>query len=282
MTGVEHAPAKPGESRRRDAATGKSVLFENVGKCHRRAGRAVGFAPGRRSEGARDGFDFDARHGFGRVERRRGDRAVAEETLRHADATDRERLETFWLEAAADDELGGTAADVDDEPRVFGTRKLVGDAKEGQPSFFVPADDVDGQAQRALGERDEFLGVAGDAERIRRDHAHGRGLQSGEAFAESGEAGERGIHRGALEPALVVEPGAETQRLAPGVELVDLVALDAADFEPEAVRTEIEDGQKRVRSAFAHEAESELHGERSRLAENGPRSRSRMLRLRPL
>jgi hypothetical protein len=47
-------------------------------------------------------------------------------------------------------------------------------------------------------------------------------------------------------------PRAEAQRLAPRVELIDLVALDAADFEPEAVRSEIDDGEQRVGFLFGH------------------------------
>ncbi len=77
-------------------------------------------------------------------------------------------------------------------------------------------------------------------------------MQAGQALAEPGEAGERRVHRGALEPALVVDARAEAQRLAPGVELVDLVAFDTADFEPEAVRSEIDDGEQRVGFLFGH------------------------------
>ena len=135
-------------------------------------------------------------------------------------------------------------------------RQLVRDAEEREPRLLVPADDVDRKAQRALG----------DARRIRCAFVATRnvfvattrtadGMQAGEALAEPREAGERGVHRGALQPALVVEPGAEAQRLAPRVELVDLVALDAADLEPEAVRSEIDDGQQRVGFAFGHAAE---------------------------
>src|SRR5206468_2661307 len=34
------------------------------------------------------------------------------------------------------------------------------------------------------------------------------------------------------------------QRLAPGVEPVDLIAFDATDFEPEAVRAQVDDGER--------------------------------------
>jgi len=68
-------------------------------------------------------------------------------------------------------------------------------------------------------------------------------VQARKAFAKPGETGECRLHRGALQAALVVESRPEAQRLAPGVELIDLIALDAADLEAEAVRSEIDNGQ---------------------------------------
>ena len=68
------------------------------------------------------------------------------------------------------------------------------------------------------------------------------GMKSRQPLAKAGKARQRGLHRGTREPALVVDAGAEAQRLAPRVELVDLVAFDAADFEPEAVRAQVDDG----------------------------------------
>ena len=52
--------------------------------------------------------------------------------------------------------------------------------------------------------------------------------------------------------ALLVDACAEAQRLAPGVELIDLVAFDAADLQPEAVRAEVDDRQQTIGLAFAH------------------------------
>ena len=60
-----------------------------------------------------------------------------------------------------------------------------------------------------------------------------------------------------------VETGAEAQRFAPGVLAVDLVALDAADLEAEAVRPEVDDGE----SGGGHEAKRCLSASRRSLAE---------------
>jgi hypothetical protein len=124
------------------------------------------------------------------IERGRRYRAVAKEALRYADAADRQRFETLGLEAAADDELRRSAADVDHQPRARGRRKLVRDAEVREASFLVAADDVDGKAQRALGESDEFLGVPGDAKGVGGDDAHRGGMQSRQPLAEAREAGE--------------------------------------------------------------------------------------------
>ncbi len=142
-------------------------------------------------EAARDRLDLDARHRFRGVHRRGRDLAVGEVTLRHPDAADRQRLEPLGLQAAADDELGRTAADVDDESRLQRARQLVRDAEEGEPRLLVPADDVDRESDRALGAPQELAGVRGHAKRVGRNHAHRRGMQAGEPFAEACEAGER-------------------------------------------------------------------------------------------
>jgi hypothetical protein len=156
------------------------------------------------------------------------------------------------FEASADDELGGPAADVDYESRPRRRRQLVRDAEVREPPFLVAADDVDRQAERALRERDERFGILGDSERVGRDDADRCGVEAREALAKAREARERRLHRRLREAALLVHAGAEAQRLAPGVELVDLVAFDAADLQPEAVGPEIEDRQQAIGLAFAH------------------------------
>ena len=69
-------------------------------------------------------------------------------------------------------------------------------------------------------------------------------MQSRQTLAKTGEAFEGGSLRGGADPALRIETGSEAQRLAPGVEAVDLITLDAADLQPEAVRSQIDDGER--------------------------------------
>src|SRR5437870_1912670 len=114
-------------------------------------------------------------------------------------------------------------------------------AEINQPRFFVTADDIDRKAQRALSLRKKLARVFRHAKGIGRDRAHGGRMHARKALVETLQAFDRGFHRRGLDSAVAVEAGTEAQRLAPGVLAIDLAALDAADLEPEAVRSQIDD-----------------------------------------
>ena len=200
--------------------------------------------PMRVMEGGGDRLDFGACRGVGRGEGVCAQAAVRKEALRQSHAADLQRLEALGNETAADDEFGGSAADVDDEPRLSGGRQHVRDAVVDEPRFLVAGDDVDREPERALGLRHERRRVGRDAKRVGRDRPHGRRMQSLDALAESREAGEGGAARFRSEAAALVDAPADAQVLAPRVEAEDLVAFDAADFEPEAVRAHVDDGER--------------------------------------
>ncbi len=205
---------------------------------------AYAVAPVLARELAGDRLDLGARRRVGGGERRRGQVAVGEIPLRQSHATDLERLESFRREPAPDDELGRAAADVDHEARLGRGGQHVGDAGVDEPRFLVAGDDVDREAERALRLRQERPCVGRDAERVRRHRPHRRGMQALDPLAEAREAGERGAPRLRCQAALRIDTGADAQRLAPGVETVDLVALDAPDLEAEAVRAHVDDGER--------------------------------------
>jgi len=68
-------------------------------------------------------------------------------------------------------------------------------------------------------------------------------VQTRQSLAKAREAAKRLRHRRGLQAAFRVESRPHAQRLAPRVELIDLIALDAADLQSEAVRAEIDYGQ---------------------------------------
>ena len=198
-----------------------------------------------RSEFARDRFDLDPRRRLRRIECPGGDLPVGEKALRHADASDSQRFESLGLEPAADDELRRAAADVDDQTRRGRRREHVRHAEIDQARFFVTADDVDRKAQRALGLR----------QKLARVFRHPKVLVATARTADGCTPERRSRKRcrhsiaafiaaGLILPC-AVEAGTEAQRLAPGVLAIDLAALDAADLEPEAVRSQIDDGESR-------------------------------------
>ena len=195
-------------------------------------------------EFAGDGLDLGARGSLGRDECRLRQRAVGEKSLGDAHAAELQRLEPLGHEAAADDELRRAAADVDDEPRGVAGRQHVRDAVVDEPGLLVAGDDVDGEAERTLGLRQERRGVPRFAKRVGGHRAHRRRMQSLDPLAEAGETGDGRAPRVSGEPAARIEARADAQRLAPGVEPVDLVAFDAPHLEPEAVRTHVDDGER--------------------------------------
>ena len=188
----DHPLAQPRESLRRDAAGRQAVLLEDVGERERGARRRVGLAPVLAPELARDRLDLGARVGLGgartlrRESCRRGRSAAVK--LTQPNLSDSRRS---GIEAAADDELGRAAADVDDEPRLARRRQHVRDAEVDEARFLVPGDDVDRKAERRFRLRQELRRVVRDAKRVGGDCAHGGRMQAAQPFAEAREAGER-------------------------------------------------------------------------------------------
>ena len=70
-------------------------------------------------------------------------------------------------------------------------RQHVRDAVVDEPRLLVAGDDVDREAERALGLRQERRRVRRDAERVGRDGAHRGRMQAPDPLAEAREAGER-------------------------------------------------------------------------------------------
>src|ERR1700682_2593160 len=82
-------------------------------------------------------------------------------------------------------------------------------------------------------------------------------MHSAQALGEARKARERRAARGCADPAARVDRGADAQRFAPRVEPEDLVALDATHFEAEAVRSHVDDRERRggrLRAVAAHGA----------------------------
>lgn len=71
-------------------------------------------------------------------------------------------------------------------------------------------------------------------------------MQAAQALGEALEAGQRETLAFRSDPVAAIEMRAKANRFAPGVEREDLPAFCARDFEPEAVGTKVDDGERRV------------------------------------
>src|SRR5438034_4697684 len=214
-------------------------------------------------EFTRNRFDFHAGCHLGALQCGGGDLSPREEALSDADAPDLERFEPFRLKTTTDDEFGGTSADVDDQTWCRRWRQGVSDAEIDKTSLFMPADDVDGKAERALGPAQEFARIVRHAECIGSHRSHRRRVQSRKTFTKPRQALERRLHSDRRDPAIGVEARPDTQGFSPGVLPIDLISLDTADFQPEAVRSQVDDGEGGQR----HERHT-VAAEARRLAEN--------------
>ena len=117
------------------------------------------------------------------------------------------------------------------------------DADVDQPRLFAPGHDLDRKTERRLRLFQKRRRVLGHAQRIGADCAHGVTVEPAQPLAETMQALERALLRFLVEPLVARQPRAELDRLAQGVERIDLVADDAADLQMEGVGTEIDGGE---------------------------------------
>jgi hypothetical protein len=151
----------------------------------------------------------------------------------------------------------------------------VRDAEVDEPRFLVPRDDVDRKAKRRFRLREELRRIGRDAKRIGGDCAHGGWVQAAQPFAEARETSQRGTLRLRRDAAEIIQRRAHPQRLAPGIEPEDLVALDATELEPEAVRSHVDDRERRGRrlgtgaGAWHDAGESSIRGRMRKVRTSG-------------
>jgi len=197
------------------------------------------------SEFARDRVDFRACAGLRGGERLRAESAVAKKTLCVADTADVERLEALGLQAASDDEFGRAAADVDAKARRVGRRQHVRDAEINESRLFVSGDDVDRKTKCRFGLPQKLRRVARDSKRVRCHGAYRGRMESAQAFREAREAPQCSASRGRENAALGVDRGADPQCFAPRVETKNLIAFNASELQAKAVRTHVDDRERR-------------------------------------
>ena len=92
------------------------------------------------------------------------------------------------VELLAQDQLGGSAADVHHQPALVGLRQQVGHALVDQARFFAAGNHVDGKAQDLVSALEELVAVARFAQRLGGDGPHLGLLEAGQSLAKAGQA----------------------------------------------------------------------------------------------
>ncbi|MNT05903.1 hypothetical protein D3C72_1405480 [compost metagenome] len=242
--GLEQAVEQPVEALARDEASLAAGGSEHVAHRADGAGGAVGHVPlvagvaGERVVQHGLGRDFGGAKGGG------GELAFAEMLHRPGDAAHAVRLHALGLERVADDHFGGAPADVDDEAALLvgrvGVRQVVRHALVDQAGFFPARDHVDAEAQDGARAQQELFAVARFAQGLGGHGAHLRAFEAGQPLAEAGEGVPAALHGFGREVAGAVQAVALAHGFLEVLGAVDLSVVDLADFQPEAVRAEID------------------------------------------
>ena len=243
--GLDAALHAPAQAFGRDGAVAAAAGLQHL---RHRAGRSAGaqrVLPQRAAEGVQGLFEFGARGHLCSAEGVGTEAAVAKVAHRQADRADRERLRHLRHAAFAQDQFGRAAADVDHQARLV-RRLQVGHAGVDQARLFAPADDLDRKAQRGLGAQQEAVAVACLAQGLGSHGAHLQGFEAGQACGESAQAGQPALDGLFGQQPVGVEPGAQADRLLQVVDPLVAAMLQRPDLEPEAVRTHVDRGQRRV------------------------------------
>ena len=240
FAGAEQLLAQPREAVGVDAARREPVLLQDLRERARRARRADRLLPADLLEARGDRLHLLARGDLGLLHALLLDAPAGEEARGVADASHVEALHRFRAQLVADDDLGRSAADIDDEAVVVGERQRMHDAEIDEARFLAPRDHLDREAERALRLAHELRGILRDPQRIRADRAHRAARHSREPLAEALERGERALLHAFVELLLAREPRAQAHRFLEGVERIDLLAVDATDREMEAVGSEVD------------------------------------------
>ena len=109
---------------------------------------------------------------------------------------------------------------------------------------------LDRKSERGLGLFQKCGGILGDAQGIGADRAHCVRIEAAQAFAETPDAVERAVLGVFVEALFAVEARAEADRLAQGIERVELITDDARNLQVERVGSEVNCGERGVNRHF--------------------------------
>jgi hypothetical protein len=190
-------------------------------------------------------LEMRARRQHRRLERACIDPAADEEGQALLDAAHAERFHPFDIEAAPQDQLGRTAADIHHQPPLIGLAEGVRHAHIDQAPLFLARNDLDRITDGLLQLGQEIGGIARLAQDGGGDHAHAVELVGGQRHAEILQAKQRALQCFVGEVAGGVQAGGQADRLAHAIEHADLVSIVVSDGEPKTVGAQVHCGVHR-------------------------------------
>jgi hypothetical protein len=224
----------------RDPVFGEGVFAQDVLHRARGARGADGLLPARVAVRAHDAGELLARRQLRALHAPLVDPAFGEVLQAVAHAAHVQRLGELRLEAFADDELRGTAADVDHQAPMRRGRQRMRDPEVDEPRLLASRDHLDREAEYLARLAQELRCVLRHAQRVGADGAHRLARQAAQAFAELAQRLERARLAGAVQALFRGQAGAQSHDLAQRVERVDLTVDHASDLQVKAVRSEVD------------------------------------------
>jgi hypothetical protein len=184
---------------------------------------------------------FEERPGRGRalLQLAGGGRIRVEVTLGQAHGADVETVVPADAVGAAEDELGGAAADVEDD-RAGVERAVGGDAAERQQGLVVAGQELRREAVAPLDLAEERFAVLRVADGTRRDRERALGALALEDSAVVGEHVANARDGDGEEAAPLVDALTQACHARVALELADPSVLDVCDEEPGRVGAEID------------------------------------------
>ena len=208
-----------------------------------RAGAAEGLQPAELAVRLGDGLELEPHRGARALEALLGDPAVVEEARGQSHAAHRQALEQQRIESLADDDFGGTAADVDHQPLVRAHRARVRDARIDEARLLETGNDLDRVAEGGARALEEPALALRAAQRIGSHHPHAVGMHGPQPLTEALQAAQRPLGGRIVEPAAVAEARGEPHHLAQPVENDELAVRVARDHHVKAVGAQIDGGE---------------------------------------
>ncbi|RMQ45641.1 hypothetical protein ALQ04_05436 [Pseudomonas cichorii] len=237
---LEQLALEPRQTFGVDFARSIAVGLERLTDGPNGAGRADGFIPLQAVQSVFDAHDLQACCGVRLGITGRRDLAVLEVALGEAHAAHLQAFAQQRLEALTNDELGTAAADIGHQTLARRVGQGVRDAEIDQARFLATGNDFHGMAEDCFGAMDEFVAIAGLAQGVGADDAHGAERQAVDQLGEALEAIEPALHGLFVERAFFSDACSQLNLFTQALKYADLALIRLGNDHVKAVGTQVD------------------------------------------